>query len=145
MPSAGCIYTATGNMAATIAMDSRMNRFVSALLPLLCPAMMAAQATLSVTVFDDRNGNGTRDPGERPIPSVVISNQRDVAATNASGIARVERGPTGIVFASVPNGYRSVGSFWHAPAPAHWQLTFALQPAPAPPGQVRFVILSETL
>jgi hypothetical protein len=83
-------------------------------------------------VFDDRNGNGTRDPGERPIPGVVISNQRDVAPTDAAGSARLERGPTGIVFLSVPNGYRSVGSFWRTPAPADSQLTFALQPAPAP-------------
>ena len=109
-----------------------MNRFVPALLPLLWPAMIAAQATLRVTAFDDRNGNGTRDPGERAVPSVAISNQRDVATTDASGIARVERGPTGIVFVSVPNGYRSVGPFWRVPAATDSQLTFALQPAPAP-------------
>ena len=109
-----------------------MNRFVPAFLALLSPAMLSAQATLSVSVFEDRNGNGTRDPGERPVSSVVISNQRDVATTDASGIARVERGPTGIVFVSIPDGYRSVGSFWRAPAPADSQLTFALQRAPAP-------------
>ena len=94
--------------------------------------MLAAQPTLRVTIFADRNGNGTRDPGERPLPSVAISNQRDVATTDASGVARVERGPTGIVFVSVPDGYRSVGPFWRAPAAADSQLTFALQPAPAP-------------
>jgi predicted phosphodiesterase len=109
-----------------------MNRVLPALLPLLLPAALTAQANLSVTAFDDRNGNGARDPGERPIPGVVISNQQDVATTDASGIARLERGPTGIVFVSVPNGYRSVGAFWRAPAPADSQLTFALQPAPAP-------------
>jgi predicted phosphodiesterase len=109
-----------------------MNRFVPAFVLLLCPAMIAAQATLSVTVFEDVNGNGRRDPGERPIPKVAISNQRDVATTDASGIARVERGPTGIVFVSIPNGYRSVGSFWRVPAPTDSQLTFALRPAPAP-------------
>ena len=109
-----------------------MKRFVPAFLPLLLPAALAAQGTLSVTVFDDRNGNGARDPGERPIPNVVISNQRDVATTDASGSARVERGPTGIVFVSLPNGRRSVGAFWRAPAPADSQLTFALQTAPAP-------------
>lgn len=109
-----------------------MNRFAPAFLALLWPAVIAAQATLSVSVFNDRNGNGTRDPGELPVSSVAISNQRDVAITDASGIARVERGPTGIVFVSVPNGYRSVGSFWRAPAPADSQLTFALQRAPAP-------------
>jgi predicted phosphodiesterase len=109
----------------------------------LLPATLAAQGTLGVTVFDDRNGNGTRDPGERPIPSVVVSNQRDVAITDASGIARVERGPTGMVFVSVPDGYRSVGSFWRAPTPADSQLAFALQPAPAP-RTFRFVHASDT-
>jgi hypothetical protein len=109
-----------------------MNRLVAAVFPLLLPAALAAQGNLSVTVFDDRNGNGARDRGERPVPGVVISNQRDVATTDASGIARLERGPTGIVFLSVPDGYRSVGAFWRAPAPADSQLTFALQPAPAP-------------
>src|SRR5690349_16772428 len=104
-----------------------MNRLLPAVLPLLLPATLAAQGNLSVTVFDDRNGNGTRDPGERPIPGVVISNQRDVAPTDAAGSARLERGPTGIVFLSVPNGYRSVGPFWRTPAPADSQLTFALQ------------------
>ncbi|HEV8445478.1 MAG TPA: metallophosphoesterase [Gemmatimonadaceae bacterium] len=109
-----------------------MSRFVPAFLPLLLPATLAAQGTLSVTVFVDRNGNGARDAGDRPIPGVVISNQRDVATTAASGVARIERGPTGIIFVAVPNGYRSVGSFWRAPAPADSQLMFALQPAPAP-------------
>jgi 3',5'-cyclic AMP phosphodiesterase CpdA len=109
-----------------------MNRFVLVFLPLLCPAIAAAQSTLSVSVFDDHNGNGRRDPAERAVPSVVISNQRDVATTDASGVARIERGTTGIVFVSVPNGYRTVGSFWRALAPADSQLTFALQRAPAP-------------
>ena len=110
----------------------RMYRFVPGVFPLLWPAMLAAQATLSVTAFDDRNGNGRRDSGERAIPNVVISNQRDVATTDASGIARIERGPTGIVFVATPNGYRSVGPFWRVVAPTDSQLTFALQPAPAP-------------
>ena len=100
-----------------------MNRFVHACLAVLVPATLVAQSTLSVTVFEDRNGNGARDAGERAIPRVVISNQRDVATTDASGVARIERGPTGIVFVSVPDGYRSVGAFWRAPAPADSQLT----------------------
>jgi len=109
-----------------------MNRSLAAFLPLMWPAVLAAQATLSVTAFDDRNGNGSRDPGERPISGVAISNQRDVVTTDASGIARVERGPTGIIFVSVPDGYRSVGPFWRVAAATDSQLTFALQPAPAP-------------
>ena len=109
-----------------------MNRYLSALLALSCPAAMAAQSTLSVSVFADRNGNGVRDAGERSVPGVVVSNQRDVVTTDASGVARMERGPTGIVFVSVPNGYRSVGAFWRAPAASDSAMSFALQPARAP-------------
>jgi 3',5'-cyclic AMP phosphodiesterase CpdA len=109
-----------------------MNQPVRALILIAMPAALAAQGTLTVTVFDDRNGNGRRDAGEGPIPGVVISNQRDVATTETSGVARLERGPTGIVFVSVPNGYRSVGAFWRAPAASDSQLAFALQRAPAP-------------
>jgi hypothetical protein len=109
-----------------------MSRFGPAFLALLLPAALAAQGTMSVTVFDDHNGNGTRDAGERSIPGVVISNQQDVTTTDASGIAHIDRGPTGIVFVSVPNGYRSVGSFWRAPALSDSQLTFALERATAP-------------
>lgn len=109
----------------------------------MLPAALAAQGTLSVTVFDDQNGNGTRDAGERTIPRVVVSNQQDVIATDAAGVARIERGPTGIVFVSVPNGYRSVGAFWRAPSPTDSQLTFALRRATAP-RVFRFVHASDT-
>jgi hypothetical protein len=109
-----------------------MNRLLAGCLLLLSPAVIAAQAPLRVTVFDDQNENGTRDPGERAVPGVVISNQRDVVTTDASGLAQVERGPTGVVFVSVPNGYRSVGAFWRLPAPADSQLAFALHRAAAP-------------
>lgn len=120
-----------------------MNRVVPTLLALLLPASLAAQGDLRVTVFADRNGNGTRDAGERVVPGVVVSNQRDVVTTDASGVARLERGPTGIVFVSLPNGYRSVGPFWRAPAAADTQLTFALQAA-ATPSTFTFVHASDT-
>ena len=127
------MYTAERHHSGDSATIDHMNRFTfSILLVLLSPAASAAQGTLSVTVFDDRNGNGTRDPGERRIPGVVVSNQRDVVQTDASGVARIERGPTGIVFVSLPGGYRSVGPFWRAPAPMDSALAFALQPARAP-------------
>lgn len=113
-------------------MSRRITRFTLALLPLWCPAKLLAQVTLSVSVFEDRNGNGVRDSGERALPGVAVSNQREVVATNASGVARIERGSTGIVFVSVPDGFRSVGPFWKAPTAADSQLTFALRPAPAP-------------
>ena len=88
-----------------------------------------AQATIAGVVFEDTNGNGVRDPGERGIPNVVVSNQDAVEKTDASGNFRIARGPTGIVFVSVPDRFRIVGSFWH-PADAS-NADFALKPAPA--------------
>ena len=127
------MYTVDRHHGRDLARVDHMSRFTFfVLLALLSPAATAAQGTLSVTVFDDRNGNGARDPDERPLPGVVVSNQRDVAQTDASGVARIERGPTGIVFVSLPGGYRSVGPFWRAPAPTDSTLAFALQPARAP-------------
>jgi hypothetical protein len=98
---------------------------------LLAPALAAAQGPLAVNVFEDRNANGTRDAGERPLANIVISNQDDVVKTDAAGAARIARGMTGVVFVSVPDGYRSVGPFWR-PAAGDSIVSFALRPAPAP-------------
>lgn len=70
-------------------------------------------ATITGLVFADANGNGRRDPGERGIPNVVVSNQIDVTRTTGSGVYHIAPGRTGIIFVSVPDGYRAVGSFWH--------------------------------
>ena len=101
----------------------------TALALLMLATSAHAQATIAGVVFEDTNGNGVRDPGERGIPNVVVSNQDVVEKTNASGNFRIARGPTGIVFVSVPDGFRVVGSFWH---PADERNTdFALKTARA--------------
>src|SRR6185436_6933279 len=80
---------------------------------LLLPAIPAAQDTaVSGTVFVDANGNGLRDRGEQGLANVAVSNQDAVVTTDAAGAYRVPRGTTGVVFVSVPDGYRAVGSFW---------------------------------
>lgn len=84
--------------------------------------------TITGVVFVDANGNGRRDIGERGIPNVVVSNQIDVTRTNESGVYHIAPGPTGIVFVSMPDGYRAVGSFWHPESgPTD---DFALAPVP---------------
>jgi predicted MPP superfamily phosphohydrolase len=80
------------------------------------------------TVFLDLNGNGVRDSGEPAVPNVAVSNQDTVVTTDASGAFRINSTGTGIVFVSVPDGYRAVGSFWR---PAGSQpLAFALARMP---------------
>jgi len=92
----------------------------------LVVAALIASADLSGTVFLDRNGNGTRDPGEPGIAGVAVSDQVTVVVTDRDGAFRLadSRG-FGIVFVSVPAGYRSVGAFWR---PVTEPLAFALAP-----------------
>jgi len=87
----------------------------------------AAAPSTTGTVFDDRNGNGTRDAGEAALPGVSVSNQDDVVVTDAAGNFSLPPGPGGIVFVSVPDGYASVGAFWRPAAGATAPLSFALR------------------
>ncbi len=77
---------------------------------------MNALSLLAVTgtVFLDLNGNGVRDAGERGLPNVVVSNQDTVVTTDASGAFRMSSAGSGVVFVSLPDGYRAVGNFWRA-------------------------------
>jgi hypothetical protein len=93
-----------------------MLKRVLALVLLVVPAVSAmpgAQPSdVSGVVFMDANGNGVRDGGERGLPNVVVSNQDAVVATDASGRYRLPRRANGVLFVSVPDGFRSVGTFW---------------------------------
>ena len=50
--------------------------------------------------------------------------------TDASGAFRLPRNGYGIVFVSVPDGYRAVGRFWRSVGDSAEGLAFALAPAP---------------
>jgi 3',5'-cyclic AMP phosphodiesterase CpdA len=82
-------------------------------------------AEVSGVVFADTNHNGTRDAGEAGIAGVAVSNQDAVVTTDASGTFRLSPAGTGVVFVSVPNGYRAVRSWWQ-PATSGRSLSFAL-------------------
>ena len=103
----------------------------------------AAQGAASGTVFVDANGNGIHDPGERGVAGVAVSNQDAVTTTDASGHFQLPRGGAGIVFISVPDGYRSLGRFWRATGDGAAPLDFALASAPRA-RQFRFVHASDT-
>ena len=103
----------------------------------------AAQGERTGSVFVDANGNGIRDAGERGLAGVAVSNQDAVSTTDASGRFHLPRGGAGIIFISVPDGYRSLGSFWRAAADSSPVLDFALASAPRA-RQFRFVHASDT-
>lgn len=95
------------------------------------------------SAFVDQNGNGRRDPGERGLADVSVSNQDAVVATDSAGEFRIERGPNDIVFVSVPDDHRSVGSFWRRVDDGPSRVEFALAPARAPEA-FTFVHASDT-
>jgi predicted MPP superfamily phosphohydrolase len=108
---------------------------------LLCSALFVAAlptsnadgaqaAVITGTVFIDANGNGVRDPGERALANVAVSNQDAVVTTDASGAYRLPAGTTGVVFVSVPDGYRAVGPFWRKTTGTSAMIDFPLAPVP---------------
>jgi hypothetical protein len=64
-------------------------------------------------VFDDRNNNGIKDADEKGIKAATVSDQVNVVTTDDKGFYQL--GYTsgyGILFVSVPSGYRAEKSFW---------------------------------
>jgi hypothetical protein len=118
---------------------------LNALLALCAASSIGATQTVSVTgvVFADANANGTRDRAERGIAGVAVSNQDAVVTTDSAGVFDLPGAGTGIVFVSVPDGYRSVGSFWRAVDGAAATLAFALAPV-ASVREISFVHASDT-
>ena len=106
-------------------------------------ASLAQSGGISGVAYIDTNGNGVRDPGERGLASVVMSNQDAVVATNASGEYQLPRGGSGLVFVSVPDGYRSVGSFWRLVNNTTSTVNFPLAPIPQSSG-FTFIHASDT-
>jgi predicted phosphodiesterase len=110
----------------------------------MASAISGAQpADISGVAFVDANGNGARDAGERALPNVVVSNQDAVVATDASGVYRLQRGATGVVFVSVPDGYRTVGESWRRVSESTTTVDFPLAPI-ARATEFTFVHASDT-
>jgi hypothetical protein len=95
-------------------------------------ARTQAPTPIAGVVFDDTNRNGRRDAGERGFGGVAVSNQREVVQTGADGSYSLPRGPYGLVFVSLPDGYKAVGDFWRTvPASSSTSADFALTAAAA--------------
>jgi predicted MPP superfamily phosphohydrolase len=117
--------------------------YFAALLTVISAWPVAGQSNVVHGVaFIDANGNGVRDRGEKGLAGVAISNQDAVVTTNAAGEFRIARGG-GIVFVSVPDGYRAVGHFWRAVLDSTATADFALAPV-APNREFTFVHASDT-
>ncbi len=76
-------------------------------------ASPVVNAAISGHVYIDRNGNGRYDLGERGLRGVSVSNQEAVVVSDADGAYQLSGpGSTGVIFASIPDGYTSRGTFY---------------------------------
>ncbi len=72
-------------------------------------------------VYDDRNGNGQRERGERPLRNIPVSNGDTIVLTDRKGHFELPIQPGQSVFAIAPAGRRTVsngtasGYFFHLP------------------------------
>ena len=80
------------------------------MLGLAAVMLPAAQAPAPVAgfVFEDVNGNGRRDSGERGLAGVAISNQHEVVESGADGAYRLTGPGYGVVFVTLPDDHRAV-------------------------------------
>ena len=92
-------------------------------------------------VYIDANGNERRDAGESGARGVAVSNQHEVVLTDSLGSFRLAAAGTGVVFISVPDGFRSSGSFWQRADSA--PLSFGLTAAPRR-DRITFIHASDT-
>jgi len=113
----------------------------------LAAAALAATRILasSGVVFDDANGNGSRDPGEAGVASVEISNGVDIAFTDSGGAYQIADRPGAQVFLIKPRGWRPTLDAsglpkFHAPAGDH--VDFALTRSDEP-DDMRVLVMTD--
>ena len=84
-----------------------------------------ASAEWTGSVYLDADGDGQRDPGEAPLPGVLVSNGREVVTSDADGrYALPER--EGFVALTRPAGFEAAR--WYANGSADFGLTRVAQP-----------------
>ena len=80
-----------------------------AIAPVMAEALDPDEAAVTGVVFDDANGNGTRDEGEDGVSGVSVSDGVTVVETGADGRYSLEidiaRRTTDIVFITKPAGW----------------------------------------
>ena len=124
-----------------------MGKTVLATMLVLAAGMLPgaqSPAPVAGVVFEDANGNGRRDPGERGLAGISVSNQHEVVESGPDGAYRLASPGYGVVFVSVPNDHRAAGPFWK-PVPGSGGATvdFALAARPAP-ATFTFIHASDT-
>jgi 3',5'-cyclic AMP phosphodiesterase CpdA len=93
-------------------MNTKSTMYVKLLFPILIAVLVLMPASLEAkkqyakgTVFEDTNGNGVMDNGEKGIPGAAVSNQIDVVKTDENGRYRIRVYNKTILFVIKPSGY----------------------------------------
>ena len=92
---------------------------------------LAAADTARGVVFNDANGNGARDPGEKNLSGVAVSNGRDVIRTDSKGRWELPCDDDAIFFVIKPTGWMTPLSADNLP-----RFYYIHRPAGAPPTDV---------
>ncbi len=79
-------------------------------------------------VFEDRNGNGTRDPGEPGLPGILVSNQQEVVRTDQQGRFTLTLVPGRAVYVQQPSTHRVPLNLLNLP-----QFSYLYEPTGSPP------------
>lgn len=76
-------------------------------LVLWLPLLLSAQSNsiLKGYVFNDTNANGVKDPGEKGIEGVLVSNQMHIVVTDEDGLFEIESLSNPYVYVVKPNNY----------------------------------------
>ena len=101
--------------------------------------------SLSGYAFEDLNNNGAKDPNEKGIRNVAVSDQVNVVTTDENGFYQIQyTSMYGILFVSVPNGFQST-AWWQRVDSAHnpSQINFPLLKI-ASPSSFTFIHASDT-
>lgn len=95
-------------------------------------------------VFDDANGNGQRDAGERGIGGVAVSDQSVVVQTAGDGSYQLQAAADApLAFVSLPDGWSAPRGFWQPLqfADGTARADFALRARPQQPPQAELIFL----
>lgn len=95
------------------------HRFPSSIVKLvivLClfnPCPLAIGQTITGRVFEDANGNGIYDEGEKVIAGVIVTDGDKVTVTDANGQYKlVHNQPTRFVYITQPTGWKATGGWF---------------------------------
>ena len=101
------------------------------------PTAIARSVVASGTVFEDKNANGKRDPGEPAIKGVWVTDGEEIRLSDAHGRYRfrLKINECRFVYLSQPEGYRPVSGWYRMIKPdeekTDYEFNFPLAPDPA--------------